>query len=312
MAVLDSALNSAVKSGTLGANPAVAVELPRIKGKNRVKPMVWTKPRVQRWLATSQVPGPVMVWSPKQTGAFLDFIVEERLYALYHLTAFRGLRRGEIAGLPRTEVDLDEALLTVLATPSDDYDDPDDPKSDAGSRTMSLDPVTVVVMGAWFDQQDRERAAAGSTWVDCGRAFTNPDGSPLRERWISERFDGFIKKVQHHSRRLQEGKNHRGTRAQAAHVRGSRHGRHQRRTAPPDPVPRPPPRRRDARAGRRRRHQGRQRNTGPQQVILHARRVHQRHPRSSPSRRRSRRSHRPPLPSRRIKSHPSRKFGRSS
>jgi integrase len=159
--------------------------------------MVWTKPRVQRWLATGQAPGPVMVWTPKQTGAFLDFIVEERLYALYHLTAFRGLRRGEIAGLPRAEVDLDEALLTVLATPSDeddDYDDPDDPKSDAGSRTMSIDPATVKVLGTWFRQQARERLATGSAWVDSGRAFTKPDGSPLRERWISERFDGFIKK----------------------------------------------------------------------------------------------------------------------
>jgi hypothetical protein len=32
-------------------------------------------------LVTSE-PGPVMVWTPAQTGAFLDFAAEERLYAL--------------------------------------------------------------------------------------------------------------------------------------------------------------------------------------------------------------------------------------
>lgn len=199
MAVLSSALNSAVKSGQLGSNPAAYVELPRIRGKNKVKPMVWTKQRVQRWLVTGKAPGPVMVWTPKQTGLFLDFIMEERLYALYHLTAFRGLRRGEIAGLPRAEVDLEEALLTVLVTAPDDDDDyndddPDDPKSDAGSRTMSLDPVTVEVLQAWFERQDDEQAEAGSSWVDSGLVFTQPDGSPLRETWISERFEGLIDK----------------------------------------------------------------------------------------------------------------------
>jgi hypothetical protein len=32
--------------------------------------------------ATGEVPSPVMVWTPEQTGEFLDFILEDRLYAL--------------------------------------------------------------------------------------------------------------------------------------------------------------------------------------------------------------------------------------
>jgi hypothetical protein len=30
--------------------------------------------------------------------AFLDFVDEDRLYAMWHLIAFRGLRRGEACG----------------------------------------------------------------------------------------------------------------------------------------------------------------------------------------------------------------------
>jgi integrase len=193
MAVLDSALNAAVKAKKLDANPRLNVELPRIKRK--VKPIVWTRPRVQRWLAKGEIPGPVMVWTPKQTGAFLDFAADERLYSLYHLTAFRGLRRAEDVGLPWTEIDLDEALLTIAETLDDDaYEDPDDPKSDAGTRTMSLDPGSVEVLEAWHERQDQERAAAGDTWIDSGLVFTQPDGSPLRPAWISQRFDVLVTK----------------------------------------------------------------------------------------------------------------------
>ena len=40
-----------------------------------------------------------MVWTPEQTGAFLDSAAQDPLYALYHLIALRGLRRGEAVGL---------------------------------------------------------------------------------------------------------------------------------------------------------------------------------------------------------------------
>jgi integrase len=195
MAVLNSALNTAVRGKLLASNPAENVELPRLRGKGKSRPMVWTKPRVQRWLATGRVPGPVMVWTPRQTGAFLDFIVDERLYALYHVTAFRGLRRAESVGLPWAEVDLEEALLTVIETLSDDgHDDPDDPKSDAGTRTMSLDPGSVDVIIEWQDRQEQERQQSEAAWIDSGRVFTQPDGRPLRPGWISERFDALIRK----------------------------------------------------------------------------------------------------------------------
>lgn len=92
--------------------------------------------RVQGWLDTGKIPSPVMVWKPAQTCAFLDFAAEERLYALFHLTAFRGTRRAEVAGLPWTDTDLDESgSITIRETRPDD----DDTKSEAGDKTVGLD-----------------------------------------------------------------------------------------------------------------------------------------------------------------------------
>lgn len=42
---------------------------------------------------------PVMVWTPAQLGAFLDAAESDRLYAIFHVIAHHGLRRGEAVGM---------------------------------------------------------------------------------------------------------------------------------------------------------------------------------------------------------------------
>ena len=77
------------------------------------KPILWTPERVTRWRDSGGTwrQGPVMVWTPQQTGEFLDAIEGDRLYPLYSLAAFAGLRRAEVAGLPWSETDLDGGRL---------------------------------------------------------------------------------------------------------------------------------------------------------------------------------------------------------
>jgi integrase len=111
-ATLRIALNAAIRQRWIDFNPAKHVEMPPHK---RPKPLVWTPDRVARWKTTGIVPSPVMVWTPELTGAFLDHIhhIDHRLYALYHLVAYRGLRRGEACGLHWEEVDLDAGTVTI-------------------------------------------------------------------------------------------------------------------------------------------------------------------------------------------------------
>lgn len=54
-----------------------------------------------------------MVRTPEHTGRFLGHVAEERLYALFHLVAFRGPRRGEACSQRRTDTRLDAGLITV-------------------------------------------------------------------------------------------------------------------------------------------------------------------------------------------------------
>ncbi|WP_347280114.1 tyrosine-type recombinase/integrase [Frankia sp. CcI49] len=193
-----SALNSAVKRKKLRHNPAIHIELPKAR---KPRPLVWTAPRIAAWQRTGTRPAPVMVWTPDQVGAFLDFTIDDRLYPLWHLAAHRGLRRGEIVALGWTEVDFDDDSIYILdnlpgSGVTDDFDldtdDYDDPKSEAGHRTVGLDPDTKQVLTTWQGRQDKERTDHRTAWIDSGRVFTHPDGSRLTPNGVSQRFERLI------------------------------------------------------------------------------------------------------------------------
>src|SRR5216683_2283673 len=165
-ATLRSALGTYMKQhpGMLDVNVAALVSLP--SGK-RPKPLVWTGERVRAWqhdfqarLAAARAsgrrvspldiwlstprPSPVMVWTPAQTKVFLTRGRCHRLYALYHLIAYRGLRRGEACGLRRADTDLDASVtairwqITQLGWATEQAP----PKSEAGERHVALDAQT--------------------------------------------------------------------------------------------------------------------------------------------------------------------------
>ena len=150
-AVLRAAMNAAVP-GKIMISPCAGVELPRAA---KVRPLAWTGQREaafraaldkrmrdtsadceltairrqEMWAAPDLRPCRVMVWLPSHTGKFLDSIDGERLFALFCLVAYCGLRRDEAVGLTWAEVDLDQGAAHVRETGGGDG-----PKSEAGVR----------------------------------------------------------------------------------------------------------------------------------------------------------------------------------
>lgn len=185
-ATLRAALNEAVHRHHIPVNPCVGVKL---ASAARPKPVVWTDERIAAWKAGGKRPK-VAVWTPVQTGAFLDTAATDRLYAMYHLIAFRGLRRGEAVGLFWTEVDLTGATLTVAwQVVQVGWDTTEGaPKSDASGRVVALDTATVDVLRAHRERQDHERQQAGAAWVDTGWVFTRIDGADLHPGYVTTHF----------------------------------------------------------------------------------------------------------------------------
>jgi integrase len=184
-------LNDAIADGLITFNPAAHV---KIDPASKPKALLWTPERVVEWRETGRKPSPVMVWLPAQVGEFLDFVADHRLYAKWHLMAFRGPRRGESCGLGWSETNLDASSLTVTNQLVQDGWDVEEsiPKSDAGFRVVPLDEETVGVLRAHRLRQQAEQKKWGPAWQDTGRVFTNEDGSWLHPGRVTDMFERLV------------------------------------------------------------------------------------------------------------------------
>ncbi|MFF5296702.1 site-specific integrase [Paractinoplanes globisporus] len=189
---LRAALNDAIAQEIITFSPAAHVELDSAR---RPKALVWTKERVARFTATGERPSPVMVWTPAQTGQFLDGIADDPLYALFHLVALRGLRRAEACGLRWVDVDFSGRTLTIAKqlVENDGEVEESDPKSDAGDRPVALDAETVALLRRHRAKQRKAQMAAGEAWVDCGgRVFTRESGEWIVPNWLTDHFERLV------------------------------------------------------------------------------------------------------------------------
>ncbi|WP_345694350.1 site-specific integrase [Nonomuraea thailandensis] len=143
------------------------------------------------WARTDLRPSPVMVWTPAQLGAFLDHALTDRLYALFHLIAFRGLRRGEACGARWTDLDADEGTLAVATqlTVVNGKVEEGDPKTESSDSLVALDTATLDVLRIHHARQLADKLRWGPAWQDSGRIFTKEDGSRLHPDVVSKHFE---------------------------------------------------------------------------------------------------------------------------
>jgi integrase len=164
--VLAKALADAVELNLVARNVASRTKLPALK------------------------PSTPRAWTAAELGRFLDHVAGTRHYPLWRLIATTGCRRGEALGLHWSEVDLDEATITITnqRTIAGGRTVEYAPKTRAGSRTVALDEATVAALRAWRAQQAAERLVMGAGWPDTGLVFTHPDGGGLWPQMITARF----------------------------------------------------------------------------------------------------------------------------
>jgi integrase len=121
------------------------------------------------------------VASPAEVVALVEAITP-RYRAAVLLAAWCGLRRGEVLGLRREDVDLAAGVVTVrrnrveLLETGAAFDA--DPKTDAGKRRVTIPPHVLPVL-----------AEHVTSWAGPDRVFVGRDGRPMRGDAVRQAFD---------------------------------------------------------------------------------------------------------------------------
>jgi integrase len=127
------------------------------------------------------------VWTPDQLGAFVQHVRSDRFFALWLLATTTGLRRGELAGLRRGDVDLVHAVVSpsVTRVVVDGRVQESDTKTSAGERAIALDPATRDALKSYVRTWEEERRLLGQS---SELLFVWPDGRPLHPDTVTALF----------------------------------------------------------------------------------------------------------------------------
>jgi integrase len=171
-AVLRTALNQAIRERKITWNPCSAVA---VAGPDRPPPEVWT---------------------PEETARFLARAAEQepRLAVAYQVAAWRGLRRGEIAGLKWADLDLDAGTARVErnVVHADGRIHVGEPKTARGRRIVGLGPKLTAALREHRKRQAAERLAAPG-WHDQGWVFPDEDGTVLPPYRLTQHFQAIAR-----------------------------------------------------------------------------------------------------------------------
>jgi integrase len=168
--ILRAALRSARKARLIVVNPMEEVEAPR---GNKPKPKALNAANMTKVIAACE-------GSWKWPIAIVAFGC--------------GLRRGELLGLRRKDIDLPGGRLHVRGQLVEYHDGTNEwktPKTDAGIRTVSLPPDIVVVLRDVLREalEARMRAGIGADGLEDAPVFTRDGVTPIRPGTLSQSFN---------------------------------------------------------------------------------------------------------------------------
>lgn len=173
LAVVQGVLSGAVKDELIATNVAHRIEAPTIVRHERT------------------------IWTPEEVGRFLQAAAGHRLGALFEVTLFAALRRGEVTGLRWADVDLGRGLLAVRNNRVKVVDGTvreQTTKTAASAATVALSDEAVTALRAWRLRQDLERAEWDEAWQVTGYVFTMEDGRPLDPPYVTRLFAALSKR----------------------------------------------------------------------------------------------------------------------
>lgn len=125
-------------------------------------------------------------WSAEELATFLPAARPQRLYPALHLTAYTGMRRGEVGGLKWSDLDRANQRLSISRTIQSIAGQPVEfpVKTRTSRRCIDIDNETMDILGRWRRRLTRDGLPHDADdWM-----FVNPTGRFVNPESISQLF----------------------------------------------------------------------------------------------------------------------------
>jgi integrase len=135
-------------------------------------------------------------WTATQLRHFLEYVSADRLYSLWLTAASTGMRRSEVLGLRWEDFDPNAcrvATRQVVVLVDHQPVIKATNKTDASTRLIALDAVTLEALREHRKQQLEERLAWGPAWIDSGLMFTCENGAPINPERLTRWFEARVR-----------------------------------------------------------------------------------------------------------------------
>jgi len=173
--LLQRALEQARKDGLVARNVAQDVILPKMSKKKK----------------------PIFL-NPDELDRFLDVAEGDRLFPAFYLEMGTGIRRGELLGLKRSDLDLEKGTVTIrrqLVKLKGGSVFHEHAKTEAGERTIALPKDAVEVLRFHLRRLDNEKALCGPAYEDNDLVFCQENGRKINPRNFTRHFDKLLEKA---------------------------------------------------------------------------------------------------------------------
>ena len=132
-------------------------------------------------------------WTPEELNRFINVSSTDRFFAVWHLAATSGMRRGELLGLTWDDIDFEKSKVTIRKTRirAGNATIDETPKSRKSQRTFAIDKQTLAVLKKWKARQGSERLALGTLLNE--HIVTEADGTLPNPNTFSRRFKALCK-----------------------------------------------------------------------------------------------------------------------
>jgi len=133
-------------------------------------------------------------WTPEELNRFINVSSTDRFFAIWHLAATSGMRRGELLGLTWNDIDFTTGKVTIRKTRirAGNATIEETPKSRKSQRTFAIDKQTLGVLKKWKTRQGSEHLALGTKVSD--HVVTETDGTLPDPNTFSRRFKALCKR----------------------------------------------------------------------------------------------------------------------